>query len=131
MKMYASACRKESKREIAGGIWEFGHRSEMNGIEVNELIPFAVNHCDEPILSFSKASGWRVVHATLVWYPSQLCCGVMFMPNTPPSWYPQTTQSFLDWDIMLTVLAITLSDHIKIGPAGVSPLVSLPMLGQH
>ena len=75
---------------MAGGIREFGIRSEMNGIEVNELIPFAVNHCDEPILSFSKASGWRVVLATLVWYTSQLCCGVMFMPNTPPSWYPRT-----------------------------------------
>ena len=103
----------------------------MNGIEVNELIPFAVNHCDEPILSFSQTSGWRVVHATLVWYPSQLCRGVMFMPNTPPSWYPRTTQSFLDWDIMLTVLPKTLSDHIKISRAGVSPLVSLPMLGEH
>ena len=57
---------------------------------MNYIIPFAVNHCDEPILSFSKASGWRVVLATLVWYTSQLCCGVMFMPNTPPSWYPRT-----------------------------------------
>lgn len=29
--------------------------------------PFAANHSDAPILSFSKASGWRVLLATPVW----------------------------------------------------------------
>lgn len=29
--------------------------------------PFAANHWDVPILSFSKVSGWRVLRATLLW----------------------------------------------------------------